>query len=150
MKQVIKKSKSALLLITVIGVTLLAACTSPSKKVDKAEDEVNEAQEELTRAQDDYRTEVDNFKNQALEKIVANEKVIADFTSETAAAPVNEKSIMETQVATFKEKNTELKARMSNFKEDEKEKWESFKTEFNHDMTLLGTSLRDFTIDNED
>jgi hypothetical protein len=41
-------------LIALIGVALFSACTSPSKKVDDAQDEVTEAQEDLIKAKDDY------------------------------------------------------------------------------------------------
>jgi uncharacterized protein YoxC len=149
MKQVSKKSRSAVVIIAIIGVALYLGCNSPSNKVDNAQDEVTEAQEDLIKAKADYREEVANFKKETTEKIMVNEKIIAGFTSETAVALKDKNSYLEKQVATFEQKNSELKTRMNNFKDDEKEKWESFKTEFNYDLTELGTSLRDFTVDNE-
>ena len=38
---------------------------------------------------------------------------------------------------------------MEDYKADSKENWESFKTEFNHDMDELGNAFRDLTIDNK-
>jgi uncharacterized protein HemX len=157
MKQVSKKSRSTATVVIIalmglalfLGLALFSGCNSPSKKVDNAQDEVTEAQEDLMKAKEDFKAEVASFKKETTEKIIANEKIIAGFTSETAVAPKDKKSYLEKQVATFDQKNTELKTRMSNFKEDEKEKWQSFKTEFNYDMTELGTSLRDFTVNNE-
>lgn len=59
------------------------------------------------------------------------------------------KASYEKQIAVLEEKNSEMKIRMSEYKEDGGEKWQSFKIEFNHDMDELGKSLKDFTVDNE-
>lgn len=53
------------------------------------------------------------------------------------------------QIAAIELKNAEMKIRMSEYKEDGNEKWESFKREFNHDMDELGHSLNDFTVNNK-
>lgn len=37
---------------------------------------------------------------------------------------------------------------MDNYRADNKDQWESFKKEFNHDMDALGEAFRDITIKN--
>ncbi len=41
-----------------------------------------------------------------------------------------------------------MKIKMDNYKEDGKEKWEAFKSEFSHDMDELGSALKDLTVNN--
>ena len=149
MKKSPNTSKSTAVLAALIGVALIVGCNSPSNKLDEAQNEVSETQEELMKAQDESKTELALFKEETSQKIMANERIIADFNSKIASAPADKKSVMEKKVYSFKEKNAELKIRMSNFQEDEKEKWESFKTELNRDMTQLGAAIKDFTTDDE-
>jgi len=42
-----------------------------------------------------------------------------------------------------------MKKRIYESKEDNKEKWQLFKTDFNQDMDKLGKSLKDFTVNNK-
>ena len=39
--------------------------------------------------------------------------------------------------------------KLDNYKVDASENWESFKREFNHDMSELGDALKDITVDNK-
>jgi hypothetical protein len=41
-----------------------------------------------------------------------------------------------------------MKMKMDNYKEEGKDKWEIFKTEFSHDMDALGKSFKDLTVKN--
>ncbi len=50
---------------------------------------------------------------------------------------------------TLSRKNDELKMKITAYKQDGKQNWNSFKNEFSHDMDKLGESLKDFTQDNK-
>ena len=41
-----------------------------------------------------------------------------------------------------------MKRKMDDYKEEGKEKWETFKTEFTHDMDELGTAFKNLTVKN--
>ena len=41
-----------------------------------------------------------------------------------------------------------MKQKMADYKEEGKEKWETFKVEFNHDMEELGNAFKDLTVKN--
>ncbi|MFN0047523.1 MAG: hypothetical protein ACKVOU_00200 [Cytophagales bacterium] len=41
-----------------------------------------------------------------------------------------------------------MKKKMDDYKEDGKENWEKFKTEFNHDMDEIGNAFKDLTVKN--
>ena len=45
-------------------------------------------------------------------------------------------------------KNSDMRMRMDNYKEDGKDNWETFKTEFSHDMDELGKAFKDLTVKN--
>ena len=49
----------------------------------------------------------------------------------------------------LEKKNIELKKRMGEYKYESKEKWEEFKQGFNHDMDVVGKSIKDFFSDKD-
>ena len=48
----------------------------------------------------------------------------------------------------MEQKNTDLKRRLDDYKQDGKENWEKFKIEFNRDMDELGKAFKDLTVKN--
>lgn len=149
MKQVAKRTKSIFGILTIILLAGLTACNSPSKQVESAEEDVSEAKEELRQAEEDYKIELANFKRESNQQIIENETAIAKFKAQMATSKKELKASYEMQIAAFEQKNAEMKLRMEAYEEDGMDKWQSFKTEFNHDMDELGKSLNDFTIDNK-
>ena len=53
------------------------------------------------------------------------------------------------QVNALEEKNSAMKKRMNDYKDDSASNWQSFKNEFNHDMDALGNALKDLTENNK-
>ncbi len=45
-------------------------------------------------------------------------------------------------------KNKELKKKLADYKDDGQDKWNGFKTEFNHDMNELGKAVKNITVEN--
>ncbi len=52
------------------------------------------------------------------------------------------------KIAELDSKNTDMKRKLDNFKANGKDNWETFKTEFSHDMDELGNAFRDLTVKN--
>ena len=52
------------------------------------------------------------------------------------------------KVADLDKKNSDMKKKMADYKASNKENWENFKTEFNHDMNELGQAFKDLTVKN--
>ena len=48
----------------------------------------------------------------------------------------------------LEQRNKGMKMKMDNYKLEGKQKWEIFKTEFNHDLDGLGKAFNDITIKN--
>jgi hypothetical protein len=53
------------------------------------------------------------------------------------------------RIAELKSRNEKAKERLNNYNDNNHEKWEDFKREFNHDMDELGNALKDFTVNNK-
>jgi hypothetical protein len=41
-----------------------------------------------------------------------------------------------------------MRKRLSDFNDENQKSWESFKTEFNHDMEKIGKAFKDITVNN--
>ena len=83
-----------------------------------------------------------------LQQITANEQLIADLKLYSKNKKAEVKAEYDKSINDLETQNEVLKARVEAQKEANDEKWESFKTEFKHDMNELGKSLRDLGKDN--
>jgi len=140
-----KKSIFTLALTTFVAGTILTSCSTPAQKVETAQDNVAKANEDLNKAQDNYAADVEKFRKESDEKIATNEKSIADFDARIAKEKKEVKAEYKKKIAALEQKNTDMKKRMDDYKADGKDKWETFKTEFNAEMNELGKSLNDLT-----
>lgn len=92
---------------------------------------------------------METFKQITAEKIAANEKSIKAFNERIADQKADAKIEYEQQIAELNRKNSDMKKKMEDFNAENKSSWDSFKTEFSHDMDELGNSIKNFTINNE-
>jgi flagellar motility protein MotE (MotC chaperone) len=110
--------------IMLIAGSILTGCNSNREnKVDYAKENVKQASQDLKDAQVQYEKEWRQFKSDADLKITDNEKSIAKLKVK------------------IKTGNKKLKAKY--------EKWEEFKQGFNHDMDVVGKSIKDFFSDKD-
>jgi hypothetical protein len=151
-----KKTFFALGIGTLIAVSSLSSCQTSAEKVGTAETKVNEANEnladarmELNKAQSDSVSEYYTFKKESELKIAAHEKSIAEFKARIASEKKENRAKYEKKLAELEQKNTDMKKKLEDYKEDGKDKWMAFKTEFTHDMDNLGTALKGFTAKNK-
>ena len=149
MKMPNKKINLLFVLGMVFSATMFSSCRSPEKKVDDAAENVTDAKNDLTAAQEDYAAEVEKFRTESSDKITSNEKEIADLR----AKMINEKKVMKEEynrkVDAMEAKNAEMKKRLDDYHDEGNDKWQSFKTEFNHDMDEFRHALKDFTVNNK-
>lgn len=147
---ILSKITNNYLLAIMFGALLsVSACRSPEQKVDTAAVNLTEAKDDLSKAQEDYAAEVEKFKRESNEKVTSNEKIIADLKVKMKNENKEMKASYRENINTLEEKNATLKKRIDEYQDGGNEKWQSFKTEFNHDMDELGKSLKDFTVDNK-
>jgi hypothetical protein len=143
-----KKSIYTLSLIALTTGTFTTSCNSSAEKVDEAKANVVVAAQDLDQAKANYDEEYAKFKLESDQKITANEKRIAELKADTKKVKKETKEQYEKTIAALEEKNNLMKKKISEYKEEGDEKWQSFKREFNHDMDELCQALTDLTKNN--
>jgi DNA anti-recombination protein RmuC len=140
------KSVVKAIAISFTSIVILGACNSPSKKVENAQTNVENANKELDEANVAYLVEVDTYRKEAAEKINANNKSISEFNQRIAKEKNAAKMEYQKKIADLETKNTDLEKKLTDYKDDGKENWEKFKTEFNQQMNDLGEAIKGLTI----
>jgi chromosome segregation ATPase len=159
-----KKSLISLLSILLFMTTmsLLTSCAIPEKKVENAQtwvvDEVQEkvadAKSSLTEAQKKANTEAENaaaweaYKAEWEVKVHDNDQRITELKAEMKKARKSIQVLYKENIVLLEKRNAALKARIVEYDKN-RSNWESFKTEFDHDMDELATALKDFTVNNK-
>jgi chromosome segregation ATPase len=161
MKDVIFSLFTAMLLM---ASTAFIGCTSSEKQVENAQTKVNNAQEKVAEAKDDLteaqkmaKMEAEKvanaaawktYKAEAEDKIKANDTRIAELKAGMKKSGKVVSAIYKENVAILEKKNAAMRNRISDYDKSQSN-WESFKTEFNHDMDELGIALKDFVVNNK-
>jgi hypothetical protein len=151
-----KKIIFTLAMTTLIAGAILTGCQSSTDKVINAEEKErgtkNKGTEEeadlYKMKQDSITAEYHKFRKESEEKIIANEKSIAEFKTKIATEKKEIKAIYEKKLAALEQKNNDLKKKLADYKEESNDKWEIFKTEFKRDMDEFGKAFKDLTVMN--
>lgn len=143
-----KKSILILASATLVSSLALTSCNSSSEKVDNAEQAVTDANNALEKANQEYFADIDNYRTETAEKIAANNQSIIDFNLRIEKEKKEVKDDYKKKIAELELKNSDMKKKMDDYKAEGKDKWETFKTEFSHDMDELGTALKDLNVKN--
>lgn len=139
------KSLKILSLFVVLGFFLLhTSCDNAAQKVTKAEENVVDAEKDLQTAQDEYIADIANYRLVSAERIAANDKSIADFNARIEKEKKSVSADYRAKIKELEQKNTDMKKKMDDYKEDGKDNWEAFKAEFGRDMDNLGESISSF------
>ncbi|HEY1047027.1 MAG TPA: peptidase M23 [Bacteroidia bacterium] len=143
---------SIALLATVVSI---ASCTSSHDKTEKAANDVIQAdnnlktaQEELDRSNAVYKQELEAYMAEKKTAIEDNNRTIAELKATIATQKKEAKAEYAEQIAELDRKNNELMLKLEAHKDDSKDNWDKFKTEFNHDMDELGQAFKDLTVRN--
>ena len=125
-------------------------CQSPTQKVENAEQDVVDAQANLKQAQLDSAAVYEKVRADWAVQIADNEKTLADYKVKIAKERKVQREKDEARLDELEKRNETLKAQMQEFKQDGKDNWETFKTnfkkaadEFGEDMKRLGNSIVD-------
>lgn len=131
----------------VIG-SSVSSCTSSAEKVEDAQENVEDANEALEDANEDYLEDVEEYKIEIAGKIVENEAKIAELKVLVAAEKGEIKIIHQNKIIELEKTNEALRIKMDSYQGTNKDDWNDFKKEFNHDMDELGKALKDITVTN--
>ena len=144
MKKVINTLAIAFLLS---GITL-TGCRSSATKVENATDKVDKAQAQVELAQQELdlaiRDSIQQFKQEAEEKIVGYEQNIAEYKVRIAKETFETRGRDERKLAELEKQNREMKQQLGDFDENRRDQWLSFREKFNHDMEAQQRASRDF------
>lgn len=124
--------------------TMISCTSSPQKeaeKVENAKEAVVDAKIDLAKARQDSADDYNQYKLASETRIRENDSLIADLKTRIKEEKKEARSAYERQVKILDEKNEKLKATIHAYKEDDKNKWQSFKLKFNQDMDELGKSI---------
>lgn len=126
---------------------VLGGCNKPEDKMNCSKQTIYEDEQSI-QAGKDMDTQVIEYKAKSEEKIKSNEGLIAAMKENAKTMKQEVKAQYEKTVLLLEKRNEDLKEKLKNYKQETKEGWESFTREFNHDMTELGTALKDLAKDN--
>ncbi|MGO4822280.1 MULTISPECIES: hypothetical protein [unclassified Flavobacterium] len=93
--------------------------------------------------------EWEEFKMKTDSAINKNEVRIGELKVKMKETGNSIDSTYQKKIDQLERKNQDMKMKLDNYKVDASENWESFKREFNHDMSELGDALKDITVDNK-
>ncbi len=82
----------------------------------------------------------------AKEKISSYEKSIGELKAKIANETKENLANYEKKLAELEQKTSEMKKKLEEYKEEGKEKWDSYKLKFNNDLDELGKALKNFTV----
>ncbi len=130
--------------------TLLTSCKSPAQKEEAAQAKVDEAQQDLNAAQVKVASQEEwaTFKIESELKINDNEIRIAELKVKMKKPGKVFDALYQKRIDDLEKRNLDMRVRMETYEKSQSD-WESFKTEFNHDMDELGKSLKDLTVDDK-
>jgi hypothetical protein len=127
---------------------VLTGCLSSSNKGENSQPQVQEtsanageAAQELGQA---VKDSIRQFKKDAQETIEKYEKSIAEFKVRIANEVKVNKAVYEEKLGQLEKKNSEMKKKLADYKEEGKDKWESFKNGFTRNMDDIGSSISNF------
>ncbi len=143
-----KKSLLTIALTTLIIGTLITSCNSSAEKVEDAVAKVDDATEDLKSAKEDFNYEYNKFKVESEQRMLDNEFKIAELKATKIKLKKEAKAEYDKTIADLEQKNSNMRTKLNEYKEEGKDKWESFKREFNHDMDELGRALKDLANNN--
>ena len=148
-----KKPMFVLAAVLLLTGSIFNSCKISTSKVEDAQNNVQDAKDNLVQANNElYQARKDSilqFKKGSEERISNNEKIIAAFKAKITNEKKEDKAAYEKNLALLEKKNSELKKKLEEYTDEGKEKWDTFKTEFGHDMDDLENSLKNFTVKNE-
>lgn len=143
-----KKLTFTLILSSLIISNIFTSCTNAAKNAEDSKEAVVKAADDLNKAKQAYLIDVENYRKEIAAKIEDNKIVINNFKVRMKGEKEDVKAVYEKQIALLEQRNDAMNQKLANYQVNEKEDWEKFKIEFNHDMEDLGKAFKNLTIKN--
>ncbi|MGM0588679.1 MAG: hypothetical protein ACQETE_09715 [Bacteroidota bacterium] len=140
-----KKRILILLTFSIVVFVLLTSCNSPDSNVGKSNSAVIEAGNDVQQAARELTNDINQYRIEATERMGTIDSAITAFKVSLANETDDVKASTEEQLALLEQKNNDLKKRLTDYKDNGKEHWETFKLQFNNDLNSLGNTFDDLT-----
>lgn len=138
--------KKTLLIVAaavMVSGALITGCESKGEKVENAKSDVQVANQNLDQANEEYLAEIEAYRKETNDKILANDKALAEFKTRIALQKREARADYQAKIDELEHKNTDMKKQMDDYKADGKDKWITFKADFGKSMDGLGQSFKD-------
>jgi hypothetical protein len=134
------KTKIAIGVAVVIGIT---SCNeTPKEKLQEAIADVAENQNNLDTAKKSYEMKLANYKSEAIEQLVANEKKLNEFKANNVKEKRLVKIEYQRKINDLESKNLELKSRVSKYVAPDRVRWYEFKEKCDKDMQCIQNDIK--------
>lgn len=137
-----------LTVFTLSASALFTNCNGAAENVEQSEKNVVQAKKDLAIANKEYLADMKQYKKETADKIDSNQKIIDDLNSWVANEKKEFNEEYKKTIAELEQQNKAMKAKLNEYKDEGKEKWETFKAEFTHDMDKLGIAFKNLTVKN--
>ncbi len=152
-----KHFTTALVLCSALCALFLSSCDSTAKKEEDARANLQTAKADVKVAQENSAAEAQklnqeeewkNFKQANQAEIAANKTRIEELRAHLKKSGMKRNGEYVKSVTELEQRNEALEKRIDSY-DNAHSDWAAFKREFSHDMTELGQSLKDLTVDNK-
>lgn len=143
-----KKLTFTLILSSLIISSVFTSCTNAAKNAEDSKKAVLKAADDLNKAKQAYLIDVENYRKEIATKIEENKVIINNFKIRMKGEKADVKAVYEKQIDLLEQRNDAMNQKLATYQVNEKEDWEAFKIEFNHDMDELGKAFKDLTVKN--
>ena len=149
--------KKSILLLAILAGTLFTSCKNNAEKEADAVEEVQEANADLNEVKDDVSKDATTkandvewqaYKTEANKSISENETRIMELQTAMKKPGKTFDESYQKSINELVKKNTSLKTRISDYENNQTD-WETFKREFDADMSGLGQAFKDLTVNNK-
>jgi hypothetical protein len=143
--------RSATIVIFAAGI-LVTGCESSDQKNEMAQKQVQDAKDKLQEAQKNAIVVANAeqwkaFKDETDLVVKSNETRITELKDKMKKSRKSVDSLYAMKIDSLETKNQAMNLRVQNYEKNQSN-WETFKTEFKHDMDELGNALNDFGVKN--
>ncbi len=135
--------KSILVLAFTVG-TILVSCHTPAITTDNTQSTGTDTSKVSNKSTQAYIADIDKYRVQIADSVDVNEQCISTCIAKISKNDRETRERYKKRIDALEQKNSNMKRDMEEYQADGKEKWEKFKTDFNHNMSDLGKSIRHF------
>lgn len=150
-----KKTLLSLSITAFMAISLVSAqaqqadqkSTDARENMREAKIDMSDAKQDLKIAKEDSLAQLPKFKKDCEAQFKCNDKSISELKSRHLDMTDEEKAAFRNKVEVLEQKNSDLKMRLADYKNDKgREAFNAFKDNFNDDLDRVGNGIKELTI----